>query len=397
MPEQMRESASVGGTSACATCGVAGGTPRVDFHSRSIVALCNDCCDRRAVACPFCDNPFGREVKRASKCKKCGETVARNSRSPTLASRLATQSVCDALGDFESQDYSANEQAWLQGCLLECLLAATKAGRDPRSIDSAFAAALRESFETGLTRERLHHFGFNFALAIWRCGGNPRPIQRTLHRTHLESLRTSGLVRSVEVLPCGDPCKRCSALKGRVWTVAEALQESPLPCRDCLNTNDNGFGWCRCLYQERLDLDDESEAILREAEAELKAEMDAIEKQSIRENREVYERAEAEAARIMGVEGKPRSKGVVPTSRGVATSIEEAAKIASNGWHKAHNRGKHGFNAALEALRAAGISADTTPNLERPVFNDVVLTLKDGSRCVLMFCTTTWEFVVRRD
>lgn len=264
---------------ACATCGGPGGLFRVDFQSRGIIAICDDCCNRRAVACPLCDNPFGREVKRASKCKKCGETVARNSRSSVLASRLATQSVCDALGKLESAERSAVSVDWLRGCLLECLLAAAKAGRDSQSIDAAFAAALRVNFEKGLTHERLHSFGFAFALAIWTCGGNPRPIQRTLHRLQLESLRAMELVEAVTVMACGDPCEKCARLNGRVLSFEEALAENPLPCRECLNTNEHGFGWCRCEYQLEVgeefrpsESDEQIMARIEEAQRRINAE-----------------------------------------------------------------------------------------------------------------------------
>jgi hypothetical protein len=265
MSDQTRAARASDDALACATCRSPGGILRVDFQSRSIIAICDDCCDRRAVACPFCDNPFGREVKRASKCKKCGETVARNSRSSVLASRLATQAVCDALGKIESDERSATSRNWLRGCLLECLLAAAKAGRNSQSIDAAFAAALRVSFEKGLTHERLNGFGFAFALAIWTCGGNPRPIQRALHRLRLESLRAMAHTDAVSISTCGDTCEKCERLKGRVWSFEEALTENPLPCRECLNTNDHGFGWCRCDYESKLG--DDYEAISREIEA----------------------------------------------------------------------------------------------------------------------------------
>jgi hypothetical protein len=258
LADQTRAARSSDGALTCATCG-SPAVFRVDFQSRSIVAICDDCCDRRAFACPFCDNPFGREVKRASKCKKCGETVARNSRSSVLASRLATQAVCDALSEIEPDKCSVVSGSWLRGCLLECLLAAAKAGRDSQSIDAAFAASLRGSFEKGLTHERLHDFGNAFALAIWTCGGNPRPIQRALHRVFLEGLRGAGSSASLEILPAGDPCEKCETLAARVWTIAEALAENPLPCRECLNTNEHGFGWCRCEYQPKLT--DELESV----------------------------------------------------------------------------------------------------------------------------------------
>lgn len=375
VPESLDEIAG------CVGCGSPSGVLRVDFHSRGIISVCDDCCDRRATACPFCDNPFGREVKRASKCKKCGETVARSSDSVVLATRLATPAICDALSELQLANCSAVEETWLRTVLLECLLAATRAGRQARAIDDALAAALRDSFERGLTRERLSKFGAVFARAIWLCGGNPRAIQRTLHRSYLGSLRESGSSASIEIFTEGDSCDKCRALRGKVWTIAEALAENPLPCRDCANTNENGFGWCRCQYEQRFD--EELEAILAEGEAEGEV------------------RAQAESRRIMSDWEKGGSRGMVPTSHGGAVSVEEAAKIATNGWHYVRNRGKRGLNdgcnGALEALREAGIAASTTPNRERPVFNDIVLTASGGRSIVLKFCTATWEFIERRD
>lgn len=269
----------------CSECGIDRGSPRLDFHLQGIVVICDECTDRRAVACPFCGSPFGRVVKRASRCKGCGETVARNGRSPILATRLATVAISEALGEFESINLSEQARSWLNASLLRCLLESARAGRDPKVLDAAFALSLRVQFENGLTQDRLSLLGFGFARAIWICGGNPRPIQRTMQRVRLESLRQSGLVQSVEVLPAGDPCERCKGLVGRVWTIDAALAENPLPCRDCCNINQNGFGWCRCEYQERLPddyeaclpddyeehLPDEYKPILRDMLAEIVA------------------------------------------------------------------------------------------------------------------------------
>ena len=252
MPINQLEQPETVSAARCVACGGQGGTPRIDIYARSAVTICDACCDRRAVQCPFCGSPFGREVRRASRCKKCGETVARNSRSPLLATRLATPAICASLAECDLVNAAPFEQSWLRSCLFTCLLEAAQANGASRSLDSAFASSLRSNFEKGLTRDRLSNFGFGFARAIWLCGGNPRAIQRTLQRSELESLRASGLVASVEVLPAGDPCENCKALRGKVWTIDEALAANPLPCRDCLATNDGGFGWCRCCYQPRL-------------------------------------------------------------------------------------------------------------------------------------------------
>ncbi len=285
-------------TTQCANCGAEDASDRVELFDRVVVKLCDKCCDRRAVRCPFCGSSFGREVKRESRCKSCGESVARNSKTPYLATRLASSAICESLSGFTLVEASPIEGDWIRSTLPACLLQAACAGRDSTSIESAFAAALRTKFEFGLTHDRLNTFGFAFARAIWVCGGNPRAIQRTLHRQSLESLRERGLVVAVRILPAGDCCENCQSLVGREWTIESALDENPLPCRGCLNTNENGYGWCRCEYEPRLD--DEFEDIMRDAERELDQANAENLRQIMAENSEQIEAINAQVERIMG-------------------------------------------------------------------------------------------------
>ena len=375
-------------TPSCTDCRSGMGVPRAELSSAAIAVLCDACCNLRAVNCPFCDSPFGREVKRASRCKKCGETVARNSRSPFLATRLATPAICEALECFDQLDQPPIEQSWLCSCLLGCLLDAAKAGRKPQALDGAFAAALRSRFEKELTHDRLRCLGFSFARAIWLCGGNPRPIQRTLHRDHLEVLRGAGLTATVEILPAGDPCERCNALVGRTWTVEQALAENLLPCRDCLCVNEGGFGWCRCEYQQRMTGE----------YGQIQDEIDA----DIAEYFEQLATREATDARRTTIKpDHPKNSDSRPVKPPSAQfiSVEESARIASGGCHYVRNRGQRGLNegcdGAIAALREAGVIAAATPNRENPKFNDIAVTLSGGRVHVLRLCTSTFEFVIR--
>lgn len=407
-------------TTQCADCGAEDASDRVELFDRVVMELCDKCCDRRAVRCPFCGSSFGREVKRESRCKSCGESVARNSKTPYLATRLASSAICESLSGFTLVEASPIEGDWIRSTLPACLLQAACAGRDSTSIESAFAAALRTKFEFGLTRDRLNTFGFAFARAIWVCGGNPRAIQRTIHRQRLETLRERGLVVAVRILPVGDGCENCQSLVGREWTIESALDENPLPCRGCLNTNENGYGWCRCEYEPRLvgeyesQLDGEYQSILDEAMAELDAENARLSRQAILDNAETYARAEAQLKRIMGQsesrEPKPRRANAAENSGspsglrvlsnlGDSRSIAEVAKIASDGWHRVRNRGNRGvhdgFNGAIAALSEVGIQAGQVPNREQPQFFDIVLTTTVGGTVILRFCTSEWEYVPR--
>jgi hypothetical protein len=208
--------------------------------------LCDGCSDRRATRCPFCGSTFGREVKRTSRCKKCGEAVARHRESPDLATQLATPTICEALKQIDLEDPEV-DQDWLRECLVASLLDASRAGTTPRLLETAFATALRVQFESGLTQKRLRDLGLGFARAIWLCGGNPRPIQRSLHRDYLESILREE--EFIAVYAAHDSCDKCRLLRGKVYRVNEALILNPLPCRECLHINAGGFGWCRCTFE----------------------------------------------------------------------------------------------------------------------------------------------------
>ncbi len=368
----------------CADCDAAGATARVELFDRAVVMLCDGCSDRRATRCPFCGSTFGREVKRTSRCKKCGETVARSRATPFLATRLASGSICDALAELEVVAVPS-EAAWLHSTLLACLLQAAGAGRESRSIESAFAAALRSSFEQGLTRERLLKLGHGFARAIWVCGGNPRPIQRSLHRQYLESMIASGAKVSVKVFSEGDCCKQCQRLAGRVWTLEAALAENPLPCRDCLEANEGGFGWCRCTFEE-VFLAPTASSIAQDAELDARSES---------ARREILQEWIADES--AATSSRWSSATMIQADWGLSIPAREAARIATDGWRRARNRGKIGFDGAIDALRAVGVAAGSIPNRERPVFNDILLKTATGETVVLMMYNTTWEFILRRD
>jgi hypothetical protein len=140
--------------------------------------------------------------------------------------------------------------------------------------------------------------------------------QRASRSAEVEAWKSSGVVTGKTWLLAPDPCEFCEAASDAFSKNAVGLEDSFYQKGDLLFGTPDAEGNrremlmdyedidgpplhpnCRCSLQPVLD--DESEAILREAEAELKAEMEAIDKQSIRENREIYERAEAEARRIM--------------------------------------------------------------------------------------------------
>lgn len=68
-------------------------------------------------------------------------------------------------------------------------------------------------------------------------------------KIELHYLKKDGSADKVEICSTGG-CKACKKLDGKIFTIKEALDKMPIPCRECsykFRIKDN-FGFCRCEY-----------------------------------------------------------------------------------------------------------------------------------------------------
>ncbi len=73
-------------------------------------------------------------------------------------------------------------------------------------------------------------------------------------KLELTNLKNSGIVKKVKISIGAkpgepEPCEICKKQIGRVYTIDEALQKMPLPCKNCnFKLYDESRGFCRCIY-----------------------------------------------------------------------------------------------------------------------------------------------------
>ena len=61
-------------------------------------------------------------------------------------------------------------------------------------------------------------------------------------------------VKKVEILAAGNSCGVCKKINGKKFTVKKALQDMPIPHRQCnFELDGETKGWCRCCYIPCLD------------------------------------------------------------------------------------------------------------------------------------------------
>lgn len=81
------------------------------------------------------------------------------------------------------------------------------------------------------------------------AGQDPFPLKQQAARLILERFAASN-VKGVQIIRQKSACPVCQAIADRFYTIAEALQIRPIPCRLCrfAITKTEPFGFCRCMY-----------------------------------------------------------------------------------------------------------------------------------------------------
>ncbi len=75
-------------------------------------------------------------------------------------------------------------------------------------------------------------------------------------KMELTAYKRDGIFDKVYVITTRDAsCEACQKLDGKVFTVDEALEHMPIPCKDCTFdfAGTGQPGWCRCLYGAVVD------------------------------------------------------------------------------------------------------------------------------------------------
>lgn len=74
-----------------------------------------------------------------------------------------------------------------------------------------------------------------------------RTIQEIIARYNMKSFKDIGFTR-VEVECDKDACPNCRKMAGKRFSIEEAMESMPLPCKDCTTEIDAVKGYCRCRY-----------------------------------------------------------------------------------------------------------------------------------------------------
>jgi hypothetical protein len=115
-----------------------------------------------------------------------------------------------------------------------------------------FSDLLQKGMKEGEFQE-LSMIYYEMALFQNKRGKECFQLLQQAAKMRLNEYKQSG-VKKVQVQTVGDSCPACRKLEGRVFTVKQALEKMPIPCKKCtFKLYDDQRGFCRCHYLPVVD------------------------------------------------------------------------------------------------------------------------------------------------
>lgn len=187
--------------------------------------------------CPYCAAPLPKTPARKTKCKACGQFIHVKSTPNDRVKRLMTDAQAEAAEQAWAKHYERQQAAQLAavtGIRLHASLAASnpalmtlaadpKTDRQQRKMVAATLVRLAEAHEE---RESWSALAYSMELEMLAVGGG---------------------VPQVMIRGEAERCPVCARVDRQVMVIEQAMEEMPLPPRDCPGLVE-GRG-CMCWYR----------------------------------------------------------------------------------------------------------------------------------------------------
>lgn len=226
--------------------------------------------------CPYCRKKLSKFPGRKKKCEFCKEYIfpktrpdrirvivkdnerkkidelygqymdAKNLNDYGFVSKSEDDSL--AISTMSSSGFNAKDYKLMEKQLLKSF------GHRPNSKDVVWGIFNKKIIESKSHQDRAHIY-WNMARFKYEEDKDPYPIMKNANKSHLLHFRDSRLNMKVSINAyTGGCCKECLKQNNKIYTIEKAMDEMPLPCKKCShNKNAKGFGWCRCMWQAKLD------------------------------------------------------------------------------------------------------------------------------------------------
>lgn len=199
---------------------------------------------KKKIECPYCQKTLEKKPSRKIKCPFCKEYIFVRNQKLVTKERAK---IIDALKRLEIPekrfDYYKKSKI-------------KKLGYESNYID-----LIKGIFEDQIKEIKDLHYKkmqyYSMAIIMNKNEQESFYYLQKSAKIYLQKLKKEGYTEEVELI--GGSCSSCQKLKGKILTIDEALEQMPIPNKNCSHVlYDEKRGFCRCEYYP-------SSEIMREA------------------------------------------------------------------------------------------------------------------------------------
>jgi hypothetical protein len=213
-----------------------------------------------ASTCPYCNGELGKHPKRKTTCPFCGKPIYVRTSPSTKEKVLVTEEGAKQIDDEYAK--AGYRNSWLN-TLGQYGVTAIDFDNMNRSLSERFGYKANDRdtiwqlFNTLIPKTKdlntLSNIYYSMALFLHYEGKDSFKLQQQSRKMELLKQKNDGIDK-VRILAGDDSCDACKDQENKVYSVDEALEKMPIPCKNCSNRlPGEKFSFCRCTYLSELD------------------------------------------------------------------------------------------------------------------------------------------------
>jgi hypothetical protein len=209
--------------------------------------------------CPYCHTTLEKAPLRKKKCPACNNYIYVRTLPHTKQRVLATDIASDIIEEYLEYHVSedVDTEKWMKKLGIDRkefeeqrVLLSKKFGSTASDQDTLWSIFNKSVLSKPNDFSYLKGLYYEMALFKNEIGKNPFNCLKQSARFDLLGYKKTpdGVIKGVEILTSSDSCEACSPLKGKFYTINEALKEMPIPNKNCVFCDHGLRNFCRCEY-----------------------------------------------------------------------------------------------------------------------------------------------------
>jgi hypothetical protein len=206
--------------------------------------------------CPYCKNVLEQFPKRKKKCTHCKKDIFVRTSPSTQCKILVTDEDSRKIDIELEKIYFRNK--WLReiagfGITVNDFTSRKesffkKYGFEAKDGD-VFWSFFNESILKTTDLHELQMIYYTMSRFLHEEGRDYFSTRQLSAKMELMRAQNSNLKFKIGIISAKDCCESCRLLANKVMSIEDALEEMPVPCKECTHTiSDNKKGFCRCMY-----------------------------------------------------------------------------------------------------------------------------------------------------